>query len=49
MLPVPVSMIPNAFGVASWLGLVVAVSVLACLWPATRAMRVPTAAALSYE
>jgi ABC-type lipoprotein release transport system permease subunit len=32
-----------------WLGLVVGVSVLACAWPAWRAARITTAAALAYE
>ena len=49
MFRVPVSYVPNGTGVAIWLGLVVVVSALACAWPATRAMRIPTAAALAYE
>ncbi len=49
MLPVPTRWTPEPAGVAVWLGLVVAVSLLACLWPAVRATRVPTAAALAYE
>jgi ABC-type lipoprotein release transport system permease subunit len=32
-----------------WLGVVVAVSLLACAWPGYRATRVTTAAALAYE
>ena len=49
MLPVPTRYAPDASGVIIWLGLVTVVSVAACAWPAMRAMRVPTAAALSYE
>lgn len=49
MLPVPVRVVPEPVGVAAWLGLVVVVATVACLWPAARAMRVPTAAALNYE
>lgn len=49
MLPVPVTYLPNGVGVVTWLGLVVIVALLACAWPAVRALRVPTAAALSYE
>ena len=49
MLPVPTIWVPEASGVAAWLGLVVVVSLLACGWPAVRATRIPTAAALAYE
>ncbi len=49
MLPVPPRYAPEPGGVMIWLALVVVVSVLACAWPAWRAMRVPTAAALAYE
>ena len=49
MLPVPVSLAPEMTGVMLWLGLVVAVSVVACAWPAFRATRITTAAALAYE
>ena len=49
MFAVPVTWVPEASGVLAWLALVVVVSVLACLWPAVRAMRVTTAAALAYE
>ena len=49
MFRVPVTYVPNGTGVAIWLGLVVVVSALACAWPAARAMRIPTAAALAYE
>ena len=49
MLRVPVTYVPNATGVLLWLALVVVVSLVACAWPAVRAMRVPTAAALAYD
>ena len=49
MFRVPVTYVPNGTGVAIWLGLVVVVSAFACAWPAARAMRIPTAAALAYE
>jgi putative ABC transport system permease protein len=49
MIRVPVILVPDAGGVLRWLLVVVAVSLVACLWPAYRAMRVPTATALSYE
>jgi putative ABC transport system permease protein len=49
MLRVPVTYVPNGTGVLIWLALVVVVSVVACAWPAVRAMRVPTAAALAYD
>jgi putative ABC transport system permease protein len=49
MLPVPITWLPNLTGVTLWLLLVLVVSVSACAWPARRAMRIPTAAALSYD
>ena len=49
MMRVPITYLPNATGVTIWLSLVVVVSLVACAWPALRAMRVPTAAALSYD
>ena len=49
MLRVPVHYLPDATGVLIWLVLMVAVSLVACAWPAVRAMRVPTAAALAYD
>ena len=49
MPKVPLVLVPEPSGVARWLVLVVIVSLLACAWPAWRAMRVPTARALSYE
>jgi putative ABC transport system permease protein len=49
MLPVPVTLVPGAAAVLLWLGMAVAVSVVACAWPAFRAMRITTAAALAYE
>jgi putative ABC transport system permease protein len=49
MLPVPDRFLPAAMGVVWWLALVLAVSAVACAWPALRAMRIPTRAALAYE
>jgi putative ABC transport system permease protein len=49
MFPVPARLEPQISGVLSWLLVVVLVSLVACAWPALRAMRVPTARALSYE
>ena len=49
MIAVPVTLLPEASGVMIWLGIVVGVSIVACAWPAARAMRVPAATALAYE
>ena len=49
MMPVPVAWMPEPSGVLLWLGVVVIVSVVASAWPAFRAMRITTAAALAYE
>jgi putative ABC transport system permease protein len=49
MFPVPVRFLPEASGVLVWLAVAVVVSVASCAWPAFRATRIPTAAALSYE
>jgi putative ABC transport system permease protein len=49
MFPVPTSYVPDAGGVAGWLAVVVVVALVACSWPALRALRVPPAAALAYE
>jgi putative ABC transport system permease protein len=49
MLPVPDRLVPEGAGVAMWLALVLGVSLVACAWPARRAMRITTAAALAYE
>ncbi len=49
MLRVPLTLVPEASGVWRWLAVVVVVSVVACVWPAIRAMRVTVAAALAYE
>ncbi len=49
MFTVPVHYLPNGGAALRWLALVVGVSLIACAWPARRATRVPTAAALSYE
>ncbi|MDQ6690710.1 MAG: ABC transporter permease, partial [Gemmatimonadota bacterium] len=49
MITVPVDLAPDLEAVWRWLAVSVIVSVVACAWPALRAMRVPTAAALAYE
>ncbi len=49
MMPVPVTYVPEPGGVGRWLVVVIGVSVVACAWPAFRAMRITTAAALSYS
>ena len=49
MFPVPRSFVPVGVGVASWFALVTIVAVAASLWPALRAARIPTRAALAYE
>lgn len=49
MFPVATSYMPEPGGVAIWLGVVLSVSLIACAWPAWRAMRITTAAALAYE
>jgi putative ABC transport system permease protein len=49
MLRVPLTLVPEASGVWRWLAVVVVVSLVACLWPAIRAMRVTVASALAYE
>jgi len=49
MFEVPVSWRPGGAAAAVWLALVIAVSVVACAWPAWRATRVPAARALAYE
>ena len=49
MLPVEASYVPRPGAVLWWLGLTVVVALIATAWPARRATRVPTAAALAYE
>ncbi len=49
MLKVPVHLLPNASGVLQWFGVVIVLSLIACAWPAMRATRITTAAALAYE
>jgi putative ABC transport system permease protein len=49
MIPVPIEYVPELSGVLIWLAIVVGVSVVACAWPALRAMRVTAARALAYE
>jgi putative ABC transport system permease protein len=49
MIRVPVVLAPSPEGMLRWLAVVVVVSLVAAAWPAWRATRVPTAAALAYE
>jgi putative ABC transport system permease protein len=49
MFAVPTSLVPETGGALRWLGLVVAVSVVACAWPARQAMRMAVVKALQYE
>ncbi len=49
MLPVPVILVPEPTGVLRWLAVALVVSIAACAWPALRATRITTAAALAYE
>ena len=49
MLPLAVTWTPDVAGVVQWLAIVVVVSVAACAWPAWRATRITTRAALAYE
>ena len=49
MIQVPDRYLPEPSALLWWLGLVLAVSVVACAWPAWRATRVPIAKALAYE
>jgi len=49
MVPVHPHLLPGADALLGWLGVAIVVSVLACAWPAIRAIRVPTARALAYE
>ena len=48
MLKVPVRLLPDFAGVVQWLGVVVVLSLIACAWPAIRATRITTSAALAY-
>lgn len=49
MFAIPTSLTPEPSGALRWLALVIAVSVLACAWPARQAMRMPVVRALQYE
>jgi putative ABC transport system permease protein len=49
MIPVRPRFVPEPSGMLLWLAVVVLVSLAASAWPAFRATRVPTAAALAYE
>ncbi len=49
MIPVPIRLFPGVPAIGGWLVVVVVASLAASAWPAWRATRVPTAAALGYE
>jgi len=49
MLPVPVTWMPDVSGVTTWFVVALLVSLVSCAWPAWRATRITTRAALSYE
>lgn len=49
MFAVPMQTLPNARGAFAWGAMLVVVSVVACTWPARRAVRLPAARALAYE
>jgi putative ABC transport system permease protein len=49
MLPVTATLVPEGSAVGIWLAVAVFVSLAACAWPAVRATRIPTVAALAYE
>ena len=49
MIPVIPTLVPQAIAVSIWLAVVIVVSLIACAWPAARATRIPTVAAIAYE
>jgi putative ABC transport system permease protein len=49
MIPVIPTLIPQGIAVGIWLAVVIVVSLVACAWPAVRATRIPTVAAIAYE
>lgn len=49
MLPVNPTLMPRGIALGIWLAVVVVASLLACAWPALRATRIPTVAAIAYE
>jgi len=49
MFTVPTPYLPDGGAVLRWLLASMLISMLACAWPARRATRIPTAAALAYE
>jgi putative ABC transport system permease protein len=50
MMPIRAeTLLPGASGLLLWLAVVLVVSLMACAWPAYRATRITTAAALAYE
>lgn len=48
MFSVPMQVLPRAAGVVAWAAMLAVVSVLACTWPARRAVRLPAARALAH-
>lgn len=49
MFAVPLRWMPGAGAALAWLGLMLAIALLACAWPARRALRISAARALAYE
>ncbi|MEP7064984.1 MAG: FtsX-like permease family protein [Gemmatimonadota bacterium] len=49
MLPVIPTLVPQTLALGIWLVVVLVVSIAACAWPASRAVRIPTVAAIAYE
>ena len=49
MLPITATLVPQWNAVWIWLAMAVLVSLAACAWPARRATRISTAAAIAYE
>ena len=49
MIQVPVILMPDIAALLRWFAVVVVVSLVACAWPAWRALKVSTRAALAYE
>ena len=49
MIPVIPTLVSQAIAVSIWLAVVIVVSLIACAWPAARATRIPTVAAIAYE
>jgi putative ABC transport system permease protein len=49
MFPVGARLTPPISGIVQWLAVAIAVSLIACLWPAFRATRISVSRALAYE